>query len=117
MLRTARVDGRGNNEHPWHHIRGGATVSKPKWKGHPIIRQIVDRRNVGESHLSVTRYALSRFKGGRKAFLQFSRTDRRGIIREIIRVHTENRREYAFVMGGRPWVSKSGRWGDYAAGR
>jgi len=65
-----------------------------------LICQIVDRRHVGDSPLSIVRYVLSRMKKG--AWKKTPKPDRREIIRHSIEHHIRcNRGLYNFVvMGG-----------------
>lgn len=60
---------------------------------------IVNRCHVGDSYLSVVRYVLSRMNRG--AFWKAPRADRRKFIKEVIRVHRENRKLYNAVVTGR----------------
>ena len=71
------------------------------WHGHPVIRQIIDRCHVGESNLSVCRYAVSRLEKKWKTVAEWPVEKRRGFLAECIRVHAENRKLYRDVMSGR----------------
>jgi len=66
----------------------------------PIIRQIVGRCHVGESNMSVLRYAVSRLKHGRKTFLSMPKASRRKFMTLCIHAHAENRDLYRAVMLG-----------------
>lgn len=65
-----------------------------------ILRQVVDRCHVGESNLSVIRYAISRLKNKKKTFLSLSKRQRKYFLKAVIERHHENRGLYSFVMGG-----------------
>ena len=67
----------------------------------PILRQIVDRCHVGQSNRAVIRYVVSRLKKGYATWMILSRSVRRGIMRDAIAMHAENRILYRSVMGGR----------------
>lgn len=81
-----------------------AKAAKPKAvRPHPMVSQIVGRCHVGDSYLQVIRYAVSRFRDGRRAFLGMSRPDRRRFLEEVVAAHRENRDLYSHVMRGQPW--------------
>jgi len=69
-------------------------------KVHPIIRQIVNRCHVGETDLTVIRYVVSRLKHKHRTFAAMPKKDRREFMRQVIRVHGENRKLYQHVMRG-----------------
>ncbi len=64
-----------------------------------VIRQIVSRFHVGQRYSDVLRYLVSRTKP--KSWKATRRSIRRAIVREMCKVHRENRRIYAQVMSGR----------------
>mgnify|MGYP003668284765 CR=1 FL=1 len=67
---------------------------------HPMIRQIVDRCHVGDSHLTVIRYFVSRLKTGHATWLTLDRRTRRDWICQIVARHNENQELYRDVMKG-----------------
>lgn len=68
---------------------------------HPIVRQIIDRDcHVAMPHRNVIRHVISRLKNGYATFRGLSKTDRRRLLEDCIRVHDDNRSLYQFVMTG-----------------
>lgn len=66
---------------------------------HPLVRQCVNRRHVGESYRSVIRYVIDRcFKKGIKQSWKEEKKTRRYLIAAAIQHHRENRVEYRQVM-------------------
>lgn len=66
-----------------------------------IIRQIVTRRHVSESNLSVIRYTISRLRNKYATFSAMPRKDRRIFMEQIIKEHADNRRLYRDVTSGK----------------
>lgn len=77
----------------------GASAANKQFKNHPIIRQIVGRVHVGDSDEVVVDYAKTRLAKG--AWASMSPADQRAFVREVKRVHAENRKTYQKVMTGR----------------
>jgi len=73
-------------------------MTKRKFHGNAIIRQIVDRRHVGDSDESVIEYAKSRMKAG--AFDALKPADQRAFVAEVVRVHRANQKLYDYVDRG-----------------
>jgi len=66
----------------------------------PIVRQIVNRCHVGQSHRSVIRYFVSRLKAGYRTWARLPRAERRQWMAWVIQTHESNRALYRQVMGG-----------------
>lgn len=64
----------------------------------PIIRQIVGRCHVDDSYSAVIRYVISRMAHGYKSFNTLPRWKRKAMLRQIVRVHRENREFYDYVV-------------------
>ena len=64
-----------------------------------MIYQIVSRCHVGESNRQVIKYFISRLKHGYKTWIGVPRDKRKEILREIIKIHEENRQLYREVTG------------------
>lgn len=71
--------------------------SSGDFKGHPIIRQIVDRVHVGTPEAEVLEYARSRLASG--AWDKMSAKDRKAFECEVLKAHGKNRATYRRVMG------------------
>lgn len=65
-----------------------------------IVRQIVNRRHVGDSNRTVIRYFVSRLKQGYATWRTLPRAERKQWLQWIVAAHAENRGLYAYVMGG-----------------
>ena len=66
-----------------------------------MIQFLVDKCHVGDSNRHVIKFVISRMKHGRETWLKLDRTQRRDVMREAIRAHSENRGLYRNVMSGR----------------
>lgn len=92
-------------------VRDGARVGRGRQSMHTrrtqwdspdaIIRQVVGRRHVGDSTMSVIRYAVSRLKNGYATLKTADATQRRMFFEMVAAEHRENRELYSSVMGGR----------------
>lgn len=65
-----------------------------------MIRQIVDRCHVSDSNFHVIKYVISRLKRKYKTWKSLSQVERKKMMKEIIKIHKENRSLYNFVMRG-----------------
>ncbi len=68
-----------------------------------MLRMLIGRCHVADSYSDVIRYVISRMKKGHATYRDQSRTERHSLLRAIIKIHKENRVEYASVMGGGWW--------------
>lgn len=64
-----------------------------------MIYQIVSRCHVGDSNKKVIKYFISRLKHGYKTWIGVPRDERKKILREVIKIHEENRQLYREVTG------------------
>ena len=73
-------------------------------KASPIVRQIIDRDcHVSLTNRQVIRHVVSKLKNGYATFRSLSRSERRGIMRQCIARHEENRKLYQQVGRSRGW--------------
>jgi hypothetical protein len=72
--------------------------SSGKFKGSPMIRQIVGRRHVGETDEEVVEYAKTRLRKG--AWDTLSRPEQRAFECEVRKAHRRNQQLYMDVMRG-----------------
>ncbi len=64
-----------------------------------IIKNIVSRDcNVGESNRTVIKHVISKLKDGYNTFSNLPKNDRRILMSECIKWHSENGSLYDFVM-------------------
>jgi len=67
---------------------------------HPIIRQIVDRCHVSETHEEVLEYAISRLKEGQITFDAMPKKDQTKFKRQVKTCHSKNIKQYCQIMNG-----------------
>jgi predicted nucleic acid-binding OB-fold protein len=72
-----------------------ARKSKNLWKNNQILRQIVDRCHVGDSHIEVLEYVKTRMK-----FANLTEESQAQIMTAVAEIHEENRALYSRVMQG-----------------
>ena len=65
-----------------------------------MLEMLVGRCRVGESNRRVLRYVISRLKDGCDTWRTQPKAKRRFIMREVFRIHYENRKLYLQVMKG-----------------
>ncbi len=65
-----------------------------------IIKQIVNRCHVSDSHRQVIKYVISRLVERRATWESMTRQQRRRVMRDIIKVHDNNRELYNIVTRG-----------------
>lgn len=62
-----------------------------------IIRQIVNRCNVGDSNRKVIRYVISRLKNKEQTFWNMNKYDRKVFMKSVIKEHHLNKQMYNIV--------------------
>jgi hypothetical protein len=64
-----------------------------------MVRQIVNRCNVGDSNLDVIKYLVSRLrKPSFATWLTIDKDERKRMMRDAIAIHAENRKIYLYVV-------------------
>jgi len=70
-------------------------------RGLCMLYRLVGQCHVGSTNKQVFQYVISKMKHGRKTWLAVSKEERKEVLRELIRLHKENRDLYNSVQSGK----------------
>jgi hypothetical protein len=65
-----------------------------------IVEMIVSNQHVGESYLSVIRTVIRKLKNGYQTFKALPRSERKKLLRQIVKAHKANRKLFQAVQNG-----------------